>query len=290
MYPFLKASTPAIFAILTFLASLAQAEPQSPDAQLHSDAKISTPQNALFCWSAPDHPLLTHGYGQFANSMADLFNGIDNLRGQAINGFPTDEQWASADLVVFFLTQNNLTESQFQQIDQHLKRGKSILALHQGLVQRGSYTEWANRIGFAFCWDKGATRSKWGKFENHKVTLDTTSQIFSDFPQSITFTDELYWNLQKGSRGKITILGETNAPKVPEEEADRKWPVIWTVQHPSIGKSKGGRTFGAVLGHFDTMRNSPTYQAIILRGVAWCLNEPFEPFEPFEALIDLPPI
>ncbi|MBT3482073.1 MAG: hypothetical protein HN457_11655 [Opitutales bacterium] len=240
----------------------------------------STPQKVLFCWSPPDHAIGTHAYEQFAHSMTALFSRIDNIEAQEVRGFPSDEQWADSDLVVFFLTQNRLTDSQFAQIDKHLEQGKSILALHQGLVQRGSHNQWAERIGFAFNWEEGEKRSKWGKFNNHRITLDTSSKILSDFPASITFSDELYWNLKKASRGEITILGETTAPGVEESQADQKWPILWTVQHPSIGNADGGRAFGAVLGHFNEMRNSPVYQAILLRGIAWCLREPFAPFIP----------
>ena len=242
-------------------------------------ANASTPQKALFCWSAPDHPEGTHAYEQFTHAMTALFSRIENIEAQAVRGFPSDEQWADSDLVVFFLTQNRLTDSQFAQIDKHLEQGKSIFALHQGLVQRGSHLQWAERIGFAFNWEEGEARSKWGEFDNHQITLDTSAEIFSDFPSSITFSDELYWNLKKGSRGEITILGETIAPGVDETQTNQKWPILWTVQHPSTGNADGGRAFGAVLGHYNEMRDSPTYQAILLRGIAWCLREPFAPFK-----------
>ena len=61
---------------------------------------------------------------------------------------------------------------------------------------------------------------------NSPVALHTTHEIFSGFPKSVTFEDELYWNLQKGDRGKITILGETTAPGTKGPQADQKWLVF----------------------------------------------------------------
>ena len=43
-------------------------------------------------------------------------------------------------------------------------------------------------------------------------------------------------------------------------------------RHPA-----GGRVFCAVIGHFNDVRDTPLYRLPVLRGIAWCLNEPFGP-------------
>ena len=202
---------------------------QSPSA---GGDRIKSPHQVLICWSDPDHPVGTHGYQQFSTSMSALLSRVDNIKAQSVKGFPSTEQWASADLVIFFLTQKALSEAQCQQLDSYLKRGGAIIVLHQGLVLRNNYNEWADRVGFAYSWAKGPENSKWGNYEN-PVTIDNTSEILAGFPRQITFKDELYWNMRKGTRGKITVLAETTAPGAKGAEAEKKWPVYWTVEHPS---------------------------------------------------------
>ena len=248
-------------------------------AESHRGETISSPRSVVICWSEPDHPSGTHGYEMFSKEMRTRLNKVDNIEAQAVQGFPTEELWDDADLVVFFLTQNELSDAQYQQLDDHLNRGKSVMVLHQGLVQRKRYNDWADRVGFAFSWDYGEKRSKWGRFDS-PITLDTTHEIFSGFPKSVTFQDELYWNMQRGDRGKITILGETTAPGIMGPQADQKWPVFWTVQNTAGEKTAGGRVFCAVIGHFNTTTDDPLLRIIHLRAIAWCLNEPFEPFKP----------
>ena len=272
--------------ILTLFATLSVAcadEPAPNDvvkkilsAKSERGGKISAPRKVLLCWSKPDHPKGTHGYEKYAKTMGTLLSKVDNVDAQAVKGFPTDEQWADADLMVFYLTQNVLSDAQYKQLDEHFKRGKSVMVLHQGLVQRKHYKRWADCIGFAFSWDPGKKRSRYGR-HNNPVTLDTTHEIFSGFPKSVTYKDELYWNLQKGEHGKITVLGETAAPG---PKSDERWPVFWTVEHPAGEKPAGGRVFCSVVGHFDEVPNDPVFRAILLRATAWCLNEPFEPFKP----------
>ena len=80
--------------------------------------------------------------------------------------------------------------------------------------------------------------------------------------------------------GKITILGATTAPGTKGTQAEQKWPVFWTVQHPAGENTAGGRVFCAVIGHFNTTTNDPLLRTIHLRAIAWCLNEPFGLFKP----------
>jgi len=235
-------------------------------AESSQSSKIKT---VVFCWSPNDHPLLTHGYKQFSDRMTEKFKAIEDINTKSVKGFPQAEDWKDADLVVFFLTINLMSKDELDLLDKHIADGKSLLVMHQGLVSRKSYNEWAERIGFAFSWAKGKERSKWGAF-NNPITLKTEHEIFKGFSNPVTFNDELYWNLKKGSKGKISVLGTTKAPK--GEKGD--WPAFWTVEH-----DKKSRIFCAVPGHFDKVRNSKLFEKITLRGMAWCLSKPTESFE-----------
>ena len=239
---------------------------------------VSTPRKVLICWSAPDHPKGTHAYKAFAKSFASTLDAIGKIDAITVEDFPTNEQWKDADLVVFYLTQKSLSDRQLATLDEHLFRGRSLMVIHQGLVQRAGYDNWANRIGFAFSWEKTDAMSKWGR-GNLEIEIDTSHEIFRGFPNIVTVPDELYWNLKRGSVGETTVLGKTFAPKparskkVDEPNKDRKWPVFWTVEHPSKSPKKG-RVFCCVIGHFNEVQEAPFLRIVFLRAAAWCLDEP----------------
>lgn len=241
-----------------------------------ADSTLSAKRSVLFCWSRPDHPKLMHSYREFATLMSGLLNEVDPLDADTVEGFPADEQWASADLVVFYLTLKGLSDDQYATIDAHLKQGKSIMVLHQGLVHRQRAADLAERIGFAFSFQKPRA-SKWGRMDG-RVNLDSTHPILSGFPDGFSLKDELYWNLIPGTTGTTSVLATTGTPA--GKGAEGTWPVLWTVEHPADAGNKPGRVFCSVVGHTDEMVDAPYYRTILLRAMAWCLREPFAPLEP----------
>jgi type 1 glutamine amidotransferase len=240
---------------------------------------ISSPKQILFCWSKPDHPKHVHSYHSFAKSFSANLGKIKNVQTTTVEGYPNTNQWKSADLVVFNLTQNNLSGDQLAAMDDHLSQGKSIIVVHQALVQRKGYDEWAKRIGFAFSWDTPPARSKWGRGKL-KISLDTQHDIFRGFPETIEVSDELYWNLRAGTKGKVSVLGKTLAPKEKKNPGTdmTKWPVFWTTEHPAKKSGKPGRVFCCVIGHPDEVAFSSSFQIVMMRAFAWCLREPSSPF------------
>ena len=244
---------------------------------------LSSARHVLFCWSKPDHPKHVHSYQRFATSFTSKLNEIENVHASTVQGYPTRKQWESADLVVFNLPLNNLSAEQFAAMDAHLNQGGGVVVVHQGLVQRKGYEKWAKRIGLAFSWAPPPSRSKWGKGEL-EIKLDTKHEIFKGFPETIRVTDELYWNLKSSNEGKVSILGETPAPKKLEAPGSNvnttKWPVFWTVEHSAKEKGeKPGRVFCCVISHPDEVAFTSSFQLVMMRAFAWCLGEPSDPFQ-----------
>jgi len=246
---------------------------------------LSDHKNLLFCWSPADHPHGTHAYEAFANHWAQALNPIPHLNATAVKGFPSEEQWENADLVVFNLTQKSLTKQNYQRIDAHLAKGGSLMVLHQGIVHKKQYHDWAKRIGFAFSWEKGTHHSKWGRGPL-EISLDTQHPIFAGFPAKVSIEDELYWNFIKGTDGQISTLGATTAPEQskksssPEEPSDRLWPTFWTVQHTQDDGTATGRVFGCVIGHYDDVLFSDFLQLVMTRAYSWCLDLSPAAFQP----------
>ena len=133
---------------------------------------------------------------------------------------------------------------------------------------------------FGLAWDRKATR--WGVLPvPSKVNTEIDHEIFRGFPESIELVDELYWNLG-GDVNEITVLatsqagppGASKGPPTPDQLDGKSWPLFWTKK---IGK---GRVFGSLPGHNLFTFNDAYFRIILLRAVAWAMNESFDPFKP----------
>ncbi|MCH7908044.1 MAG: ThuA domain-containing protein [Candidatus Hydrogenedentes bacterium] len=197
--------------------------------------------------------------------------------------FPSDEQWAKADLIVFYAQQRApWGEREYGLMDAFQERGGGLMFFHLAILE-GSGFELAKRIGLAYgTTQEGNGPTSWGPLAPVSLTdAGKKSSFFEGFPDTFDLVDEHYWNLA-GDASKVTTYltapgGPTNAstraPK-PEELDGKPWPVVWT--HES-GK---GRVFATLLGHNYFTFNDPYFRIILLRAMAWTLNESFDPFKP----------
>jgi len=195
--------------------------------------------------------------------------------------FPKKEQWEKADLVVFYLWPRD-EDWDYGLIDAYQKRGGGLIFIHMALMQ-GSGEELSKRTGLA--WDRRADGTKWGILPM-PVTLTgaaAKSPIFERFPATFEFADEFYWDL-KGNPADVTTLVSSPAgpaiankalsgpPKI-EDLDGKQWPVMWTKE---VGR---GRVFVSGVGHNYFTFNDPCFRIILLRAMAWTMNESFEPFK-----------
>jgi type 1 glutamine amidotransferase len=196
--------------------------------------------------------------------------------------FPKKELWEKADLVVFYMWPRG-EGWDYDLIDAYQERGGGLIVIHMALMQ-GAGEEWSKRIGLA--WDLKRDGTKWGVLPT-PVTLTEAakkSPIFERFPDKFDLADEFYWEL-RGDMAKITPLVISPAgsaiankplPGPPEmEDLDGKaWPVMWTTE---VGR---GRVFVSGAGHNYFTFNDPYFRTILLRAMAWTMNESFDPFKP----------
>jgi type 1 glutamine amidotransferase len=66
----------------------------------------------------------------------------------------------------------------------------------------------------------------------------------------------------------------SKGPPKSEQLDGRQWPLFWTKE---VGK---GRVFGSVPGHNLFTFNDPYFRIVLLRGMAWAMDESFDPFKP----------
>ncbi|MCH7910127.1 MAG: ThuA domain-containing protein [Candidatus Hydrogenedentes bacterium] len=233
----------------------------------------------------------------------DLLRNVPRVTATAVYYWPTKEQWDKADLVVFYLMPHSDGATGFDDgtepegdprsiwdydtIDAYQKRGGGLIFIHFA-VYEGDGVELAKRIGLAWGTKRDAAHGIEPTASGSVVTMTVTpagsdSPILRGFPKTFDLHDELYWPLT-GDQTSITTLvtaeattgnryRQDHAPD-PEEMDGKAWPVAWTKE---VGK---GRVFGTIAGHNFFAFNDPYFRIILLRAMAWTMNESFDPFKP----------
>ncbi len=245
--------------------------------------------NIVWVWGIDKmHGQGYHEYGWVMDRyMNDLLPHVPRVTVTPAMHFPSEEQWEKADLVVFYLHVNETRRNDpwdYDAIDRYQKRGGGLIFLHFALSE-GSGVELAKRVGLSM-----GAGSKWGVLYS-PVSLSAAaanSPIFERFPAKFELPEESYWGLT-GDVTAITPLvtspagpaienrGSSGPPKL--EDLDGKaWPIMWTKE---VGK---GRVFATVVGHNFFTYDDPYFRIILLRAMAWTMNESFDPFKPLVTL------
>jgi len=200
--------------------------------------------------------------------------------------FPKKELWEKADLVVFYMWPRR-EGWDYELVDAYQKRGGGLIVIHMALMQ-GSGEEWSKRIGMA--WDLRRDGTKWGILPTPVTLTDAAkeSPIFERFPEKFDLADEFYWRLKGDPAGVTTLVTAPAGPTIANkplpgppktEELDGKaWPVMWTTEKDR------GRVFCSGVGHNYFTFNDPYFRIILLRAMAWTMNESFDPFKPLVTL------
>lgn len=247
--------------------------------------------NILWVWGVDkDHDTGIHEYDWVMDLFVNtLLPQVPRVTAVQTMYFPTEEQWAAADLVVFFLAPRERWEKEhFDLIDAYQKRGGGLIFLHLALLQSAPSEELAKRIGLSFgTGDAPNGSTKYGVLPTpvRLAAAAAGSPIFERFPPDLELVDELYWNLTGDPEAVTTLVTSpagpefaTPGPPGPEELDGNEWPVMWTTE---VGP---GRVFASVIGHNYFCFNDPYFRIILLRAMAWAMNESFDPFKPLVEL------
>lgn len=256
--------------LLTFLltnplepARIARVDPPMPPARTREEVSAfvptvfetpkTTPLRVLLCIDTKDHGVDEHDYPLWQTRWAKLLALADNVTVTTAQVFPTREQFAAADVTVFFSRNSGWNDERAKLMDEYQSRGGGVVLLHWAMEGRVDSKGYAERIGIA---TGAGIRYRHGDMElnftnpEHPITKGFTR---------LKLVDETYWNFQ-GDESRIHVLA-----KAVEDGAPRTQ--LWAYE-----KEKG-RVFGSIPGHYNWTFDDPLYRVIVLRGIAWAAKQ-----------------
>jgi len=251
--------------LLTFLT---QTEKPSPPQRSKADVEAvlsRTPRSeaapralkVLLVANPKDHGENEHDYPAWQKKWKPLLEKVAKTEVQTAFPWPTDEQWAAADLALLYLW-GKWDEKQLKDIDAFLARGGGLVLLHSAVIPKEKPLELAARIGLA--WEPGKTKFRHGplelEFADHAIT--------AGLPKA-AFLDESYWPLVGDLKG-----GQVLATQV-EEGAPRA--MAW------VREVDKGRVFCTLLGHYTWTFDDPYFRILVLRAMSWAAREPLNRFD-----------
>jgi trehalose utilization protein len=278
----------SIFLILASLASslLAQPNPPIPKADVlkltgeFTGAKLSRDVQILWLTGPEDHRGGEHDYIRIKELFVPMLKSIPKVTVEEAFGFPTKAQFDKADLLIQYLHLPQLTDLQYKHYQNFVDQGGSVVSIHESCIMRP--VEDAEKLaGCIGCSWKGNRTSKWSKFgHSHPLFLKTKHPAFVGLPKSVKLNDESYWNLL--ARDNVEVIGAV-APEAGNQNKsfdqilqtpDVRTQAFWTY---TSGK---GRVFGTTTGHYTYTYYDPLYRLLLLRGIAWAIDEDPAPFMP----------
>jgi len=246
-------------------AEVAQVLEQSRD----SKAEIR-PLRILLVAGAKDHGPGEHDYPAWLSVWSELLRGADGVTVETAMEWPTPEQFAAADTIVFF-QKGKWNADRAQAIDAHLAKGRGLVYIHWAIEGGAEAPAFAQRIGLAS--DAAKTKYRHGPLDLSFASLGLDSgkehPIGRNFDK-VHFHDESYWQLQ-GDPAKVRRIAAGNEDSQP-------CPLFWTIEPAVTNAKQKGRVFVSILGHYSWTFDDPLFRILLLRGIAWSAKEPVDRF------------
>ncbi len=200
--------------------------------------------------SKQDHGALQHDYPRWQTNWHRLLTPHATVTNAWL--WPTDEQFTSAKVVVFYYWNRAWDDAKYAQLDAYLARGGGVVVLHSGTIEDNDPEKLAARIGLA----AHPKRSKYIHAPFDLFLAPAEDQpLTAGLPRKIALIDEPYWPMI-GDRSKVDVLAT-----VRMDGADQ--PVVWT------HRPGPGRVWATCLGHYSWTLDDPFFRVLVLRGIAW---------------------
>jgi type 1 glutamine amidotransferase len=241
-------------------------------------AELSRDVRILWLSGPEDHKGGEHDYIRIKELLVPMLKSITRVTVDEAFQFPTQDQFDQADLLIQYLHLPNLTDEQLAIYQDYVDRGGTVFSIHESCIMRP--IDRAEKLaGCIGCSWKGNHSSQWSKFtHDYPLYLKTEHPAFADLPRSIQLNDESYWNLL--ARDNVEII----AAIAPDSGTDVssfdsvlmsegvRGDAFWTY---TSGK---GRVIGTTTGHYTYTFYDPLYRLLLMRSIAWAIDEDPAPF------------
>ncbi len=243
-------------------------------------AELSRDIRILWLSGPEDHRGGEHDYIRIKELFVPMLKAIPRVTVDEAFQFPTQTQFDQADLLIQYLHLPDLTDEQFAMYQEFVDRGGSVFSIHESCIMRP--LDRAEKLaGCIGCSWNGNQDSQWSKFgHEHSLFLDTAHPAFSGLPDSIKLNDESYWDLL--ARDEVDVIGAV-APETRKKGSSFqeflkldgvRGDAFWTY---TSGK---GKVIGTTTGHYTYTFHDPLYRILIVRSIAWALDEDPAPLMP----------
>ncbi len=188
---------------------------------------------------------------------ADNTRGAENVTVEGARGWPSDAQFASADVIVAYCYLA-WTDARKKQVADYLGRGGGLVLIHSATWTRPKADlEVAALVGIG-----GFTRFRHGEV---RVELAAANHpICRGLPRTLLLKDETYWPPTPPlDASRVTVLATSLEDVGGKDGSKQPQPLFWTY---NVGH---GRVFGSVPGHFAWTFDNPWFRIWLLRGIAW---------------------
>lgn len=196
-----------------------------------------------------------HDYPQFLNEWTKLLKE----RGAAVDGalrFPTADELAATDVMIIHKGDGGTcSPSERATLDAFTKRGGGLVILHDGMCSDDA--AWFSTVAGAA---KQHGEPNWSRGVLKMHVVDGAHAITRGL-QDFEFDDEAFFMLRKTPQ--MHALVSTTIPGRGEVV-----PQMWVYEHAQAG-GKPYRAFVSMQAHYYRNFSQPTYQEMLLRGIAW---------------------
>jgi putative membrane-bound dehydrogenase-like protein len=200
-----------------------------------------------------------HDHPRFLGEWAKLL-GERGLTASGAMDFPTAAQLDATDVVVIFAADGmKIVGEERARFEKFLQRGGGLVVLHDGVVS-GDQNEWAKKVqGGSWRWD-GEKKTQWHEGEVGLYFVDQEHPITKGV-SNFDWKDEVYNQMDMSPDVHVLATSFVDVFSI--------WPQLWTYEKTWDGGTAPYRAFVSSPGHEFDVFNSPTYRAILMRGIAW---------------------